>query len=124
LHLLKEASAVIFGGTRDWHLGDHLPGAAPRSGLDLAELDEDVAANAERYETTIAGNEAAHKGAGHWGVPLMVFDGEPFFSQDRFEVLKWRMTRKGLTRRSRRVGRLARHLWTPIQQKRVMRGKH
>jgi 2-hydroxychromene-2-carboxylate isomerase len=67
LHLLKEVSAVIFGGTRDWHLGDHLAGAVARSGLDLAELDKDIAANAERYETTIAGNEAAHKGAGHWG---------------------------------------------------------
>lgn len=38
LELLKEVSAVIFGGIRDWHLGDHLAGAVARCGLDLAEL--------------------------------------------------------------------------------------
>ena len=98
--LLKEVSAVIFGGTRDWHLGDHLARAVARSGLDLAELDRAIEANTERYEATIAGNEAAQKSAGHWGVPLMVFDGEPFFGQDRFEILKWRMAQKGLKRRA------------------------
>ena len=64
------------------------------------QLDGTIEANAERYEATIAGNEAAQKAAGHWGVPLMVFDGEPIFGQDRFEVLKWRMALKGLTRRA------------------------
>ena len=42
LQLLKEVSALIFGGTRDWHLGDHLAGAVARSGLDLAELDRAI----------------------------------------------------------------------------------
>lgn len=100
LELLREVSAVIFGGRRDWHLGDHLAHAVARSGLDLAELDQAIAANADRYEATIAGNEAAQKRAGHWGVPLMVFEGEPFFGQDRFETLKWRMAQKGLERRT------------------------
>ena len=27
------------------------------------------------------------------------FEGEPFFGQDRFDVLKWRMEQKGLARR-------------------------
>jgi 2-hydroxychromene-2-carboxylate isomerase len=44
-------------------------------------------------------NEAAQKRAGHWGVPLMVFESEPFFGQDRFDVLKWRMSQRGLTKR-------------------------
>lgn len=70
-----------------------------RSGLDPAELDRAIEANAERYEATIAGNETAQKGAGHWGVPLMVFNGEPLFGQDRFEALKWRMAQNGLKRR-------------------------
>lgn len=100
LALLKEVSAVIFGGTRDWHLGDHLARAVARSGLDLAELDRAIEANADRYEDAIAGNEAAQKIAGHWGVPLMVFEGEPFFGQDRFETFKWRMAQKGLKRRA------------------------
>jgi len=99
LELLKEVSAVIFGGTRDWHLGDHLARAVARSGLDLAQLDRAIETDADRCEATIADNEAAQN-AGHWGVPLMVFEGEPFFGQDRFETLKWRMTQKGLKRRA------------------------
>jgi 2-hydroxychromene-2-carboxylate isomerase len=96
---LREISAVIWGGTANWHQGDHLARASERAGLDLAELDSDIAADAGRYEAVIVENEAAQKKAGHWGVPLMVLDGEPFFGQDRIEVLKWRMATKGLTRR-------------------------
>jgi 2-hydroxychromene-2-carboxylate isomerase len=33
-------------------------------------------------------------------VPLMVFNGEPFFGQDRFETLKWRMAQNGVRRRA------------------------
>ncbi|HKN09976.1 MAG TPA: DsbA family protein [Pseudomonadota bacterium] len=99
LPFLAEVSRVIFGGVRDWHLGDHLARAAQCAGLDLAELHREIARDPDRYEARIAENEAAQKQAGHWGVPLMVFNGEPFFGQDRFDVLKWRMERNGLTRR-------------------------
>jgi len=99
LPLLREVSAVIFGGTFDWHRADHLAKAAARAGLDLAELDRDAETNKERYEAVIAANEAAQKQAGHWGVPLMAFENEPFFGQDRFEALKWRMAQKGLQKR-------------------------
>ena len=34
----------------------------------------------------------------HWGVPTMVFQGEPFFGQDKIELLLWRMQQKGLER--------------------------
>jgi 2-hydroxychromene-2-carboxylate isomerase len=100
LQLLKEVSATIFGGTLDWHLGDHLAKAVARAGLDLAELDRDIGTNGERYEAIIAENEAAQKRAGHWGVPLMAFENKPFFGQDRFEALRWRMAQKGLKRRA------------------------
>ena len=30
------------------------------------------------------------------GVPTLVFEGEPFFGQDRIEMAKWRMEQKGL----------------------------
>ena len=99
LAFLREISGVIWGGTVDWHQGDHLARATGRAGLDLAELDRDIANNADRYEAAIVENEAAQKRAGHWGVPLMVFENEPFFGQDRFDVLKWRMTQKGLLKR-------------------------
>src|SRR5262249_23430394 len=99
LPLLREVSAIIFGGTRDWHLGDRLAKAVARAGLDLAELDRDIEVNKERYEAVITENEAAQKRSGHWGVPLMVFENEPFFGQDRFDTLKWRLEQKGLKRR-------------------------
>src|ERR1700722_15706448 len=98
LRFLAEVSAVIFGGVRNWHLGDNLAGAANRAGLDLARLDSEIDHNADRYEAAIAENEAAQKNAGHWGVPLMVFKGEPFFGQDRVDLLQWRMLQNGLKR--------------------------
>lgn len=100
LEFLKEVSATIFGGTSDWHRADHLARAVARTGLDLPELDRDIEMNADRYETIIAANESAQKRAGHWGVPLMAFENEPFFGQDRFDALKWRMMQKGLKRRA------------------------
>ena len=99
LPFLAAVSAVIFGGVRDWHLGDHLARATESAGLNLAKLDSEIDRDPNRYEAAIAENEAAQKNAGHWGVPLMVFKGEPFFGQDRFDLLRWRMQRNGLTRR-------------------------
>ena len=44
----------------------------------------------------IAQNQNDLEAAGHWGVPTMVFEGEPFFGQDRIELLTWRMKQRGL----------------------------
>lgn len=99
LPFLAEVSALIFGGVRDWHKGEHLADATRRAGLDLKKLDSEIDRDSDSYEATIVENEAAQKRAGHWGVPLMVFNGEPFFGQDRFDVLRWRMQKHGLTRR-------------------------
>ncbi len=38
--------------------------------------------------------------AGHWGVPLSVLDGEPFYGQDRFDLLVWRLEQKWLRKRA------------------------
>jgi 2-hydroxychromene-2-carboxylate isomerase len=99
LPFLAAVSAVIFGGVRNWHLGDHLVTAAQRAGLNLERLDSEIARDPDRYEAVIAENEAAQRRAGHWGVPLMVFNQEPFFGQDRFDHLQWRMKQNGLRRR-------------------------
>lgn len=96
LDFIYEVSRLIFGGTRGWNEGSHLAEAAARAGLDLAELDARIEADPDRYEAVIEANEAAQKEAGHWGVPLMVFEGEPFFGQDRIDLLLWRMKQKGL----------------------------
>ena len=47
----------------------------------------------------IEANETAQTAAGHWGVPLFVFEGEPFFGQDRIDHLLWRMKQHGLKAR-------------------------
>jgi 2-hydroxychromene-2-carboxylate isomerase len=74
-------SRLIFGGVKGWNTGDHLTLAAERVGLSLSELDAKVSANAEAYDAKIRQNEADQKTSGHWGVPLMVFEGEPFWSR-------------------------------------------
>ena len=99
LPFLYEISTVIFGGVRKWNEGEHLRNAAKRAGLDMDALDAEAGQEKDRLEAVIAENEAAQKAAGHWGGPLMVFEGEPFFGQDRFSHLKWRLEQKGLKKR-------------------------
>jgi 2-hydroxychromene-2-carboxylate isomerase len=100
LAFIREVSHTIWSGTVDnWHEGDHLAEAARRAGLDLAELDAAIAADEPRYIAEIEANQVAQRAGGHYGVPLMVVDGEPFFGQDRFDQLKWRLEQQGLTRR-------------------------
>ncbi|MEZ5894180.1 MAG: DsbA family protein [Parvularculaceae bacterium] len=71
--------------------------AATAAGLDLAALDAWIADNRAAIERTISENEAEQL-LHHWGVPLMVLDGEPFFGQDRLDSLVWRMEKLGLKR--------------------------
>ncbi|GAA4039888.1 2-hydroxychromene-2-carboxylate isomerase [Parerythrobacter jejuensis] len=100
LAFAEEASKLIFSGAVDnWHEGDHLAGAAQRAGLDFAELEAEVADDAQALDAEIGANQDALEQAGHWGVPTLVFEGEPFFGQDRIEMAQWRMEQKGLTKR-------------------------
>ena len=100
LPFLKEISHTIWSGTVDnWQEGDHLAKASARAGLNLAELDRKIATTPEKYETIIQENQKAHLASGHWGVPTMAFNGEPFFGQDRLDVLLWRLKRNGLQER-------------------------
>src|SRR5450432_736488 len=95
-------SRVLWDGTvKGWNEGDHLARAADAAGFDLAAMDAAISANPDRYEEIIADNEKAHAASGHWGVPTFMFENEPFFGQDRIELLIWWMESKGLTRRSR-----------------------
>lgn len=90
-------SRVLWDGTvKGWHEGDHLAKAAASAGFDLAAMDAAIAADPDRYEQA-AGNERDHAASGHWGVPTFVFENEPFFGQDRIDLLIWRMESKGLT---------------------------
>jgi 2-hydroxychromene-2-carboxylate isomerase len=88
------------GSVAGWDQGDHLAKAANAAGFDLAAMDAAITADPDRYERIIAGNEQDHAASGHWGVPTFAFENEPFFGQDRIDLLIWRMESKGLMRRS------------------------
>jgi 2-hydroxychromene-2-carboxylate isomerase len=97
LPFIEGVSRLIWSGeVEGWHQGDHLARASERAGLDLAELDARIEADPEHFEAVIAKNQDDHRAAGHWGVPTMVFEGEPFFGQDRISHLVWRLEQHGL----------------------------
>ena len=101
LPFVAEVSRLIFGGqVQGWHEGTHLADATRRAGLDLASMDAALAADPASYDAAIAQNQQDLETAGHWGVPTMVFQGEPFFGQDRLDLLVWRMEQHGLRRRA------------------------
>jgi 2-hydroxychromene-2-carboxylate isomerase len=63
-------------------------------------MDAVIEAEADRLDAAIAQSEADQRLGGHYGVPLMVYAGEPFFGQDRFDQLVWRMRQQGMERRT------------------------
>ncbi len=100
LALLRSVSHTIWSGEVDgWHEGDHLARAVASAGGDLAEMDAAITAEADRLDAAIKANEADQRAGGHYGVPLMVYNGEPFFGQDRYDQLVWRMQQQGMARR-------------------------
>ncbi|MXO95491.1 2-hydroxychromene-2-carboxylate isomerase [Erythrobacter aquimaris] len=94
-----EAGRLIWGGQENWHEGGHLDRALEAAGLGVEEIIAEVQGDAKTLDAEIAANQEALEAAGHWGVPTLVFDGEPFFGQDRIEMVKWRMEQKGLEKR-------------------------
>jgi 2-hydroxychromene-2-carboxylate isomerase len=99
LPFLDQVSRLIFGGTVGWNEGTLLADAASRAGCDLHEMDQTIAREQARLDGVIAENQNELAKAGHWGVPTMVFRGEPFFGQDRLELLVWRLRQHGLAER-------------------------
>lgn len=100
LEFQDQVMRVLWDGKTDnWHQGQHIPKALARAGLDPQGLKRAVELEPERYDALIEKNQKMQKQAGHTGVPLFVFQGEPFFGQDRIELLAWRMKQVGLTER-------------------------
>ena len=102
LRFFDEVSRIIWGGAvRSWHEGDHLADAAARAGLDLAEMDRRIEADPDGYDAELQDNYEALRAAGHWGVPTFVVESaegkpEPFFGQDRIDLLIWRLEQLGV----------------------------
>jgi len=88
------------GRTDNWHEGMHLSAAVKRAGLNPAALKRAIDLDPDRYDEEIRSNQTAQASAGHNGVPLFVFQGEPFFGQDRLDMLIWRMKSCGLAERT------------------------
>lgn len=86
----------IWGGVPDWHQDDALRETLGAADLDFDALMSWAAENGETLQKNIKRNEAVQL-EHHWGVPLMVLDGEPFFGQDRIAALVWRLEKLGLS---------------------------
>ena len=97
LKFSREVSSLLWdGGVSGWDQDNHLAEAAARAGLDLSELENAILADPEAYEARLAETDGVLRAAGHWGVHVMAFEGEPFFGQDRFDMLVWRLKQRGL----------------------------
>lgn len=94
------AAALWSPDTPDWTAAGVLEAVAQSAGLDLGALERRIAERPDYYENEVVANDAAERSAGHWGVPVMVFENEPFFGQDRIDQLVWRMRQRGLRPRN------------------------
>lgn len=97
LDFARAAARAIWTGVENWHEGPHLKEAAEEAGLEFAKLEYWAGRNAARIAEVVSANEAEQLKY-HWGVPLMVLDGEAFFGQDRLDALIWRLDGLGLKR--------------------------
>ncbi|MBT3660226.1 MAG: 2-hydroxychromene-2-carboxylate isomerase [Rhodospirillaceae bacterium] len=92
LIFLNHVMRLIWNGRIDgWDQGQHLADAVTDAGFDFQELSLGQEAEAVRLDAVIAANAEDLIAAGHWGVPTAVYKGEPFFGQDRLELLEWRI---------------------------------
>ncbi|MGH1373320.1 MAG: 2-hydroxychromene-2-carboxylate isomerase [Cellvibrionaceae bacterium] len=94
IDLALAVSHLIWGGTKNWDQGDQLAQAVASAGLDLRELDAAIAK--DDCLSDIEANQKMLDDSGHWGVPTMVIDNEPFYGQDRVDTLRWHLDQLGL----------------------------
>ena len=78
LEFAQCVSRSIWGGTDNWHEDDVLAQTLRSADLDLATLQDWVSHSGTAISETIADNEAEQLNH-HWGVPLMLLDGETIF---------------------------------------------
>jgi len=100
LAFLNAISALIWSGSVDnWHEGDHIAEATRKAGLDPTEIATVVDSEADRLHQIIEANQIDQRKAGHYGVPMIAFNGEAFFGQDRYDQFRWRLDQQGLKAR-------------------------
>jgi 2-hydroxychromene-2-carboxylate isomerase len=96
---VNQVSTLIWGDHAD-HWPDYVKERFNRiDGLDYDEAIKFIQENPDKIDAVWQENAKFATQSGHGGVPLMVFNGEPFFGQDRFYQFYSRLRRNGLTRR-------------------------
>jgi 2-hydroxychromene-2-carboxylate isomerase len=93
-------SPLIWGARApigEWPL--HVEQAVNSIGMDYKAVIKDIQANPEKYDAVWQENQVDFQMTGQGGVPTMSYNGEPFFGQDRFDQLFWRLRQEGLTAR-------------------------
>ena len=101
MEFLDQVARLLWDGKTDnWDQGQHLANVIGRAGLDADGMMHQVTTDFAKIDTQIFANQDLQAAAGHGGVPLMVFKNEPFFGQDRIDLLLWRLKQHGLTERT------------------------
>lgn len=69
-------------------------------GMDYDKAIKYIQKNPEKVDQCWIDNAEGMARTGHGGVPLMVYQDEPFFGGDRFDQFLWRLKQNGLTKRT------------------------
>jgi 2-hydroxychromene-2-carboxylate isomerase len=99
LEYVNAVSPLIWGARvppGEWP--NHVEAAVNSIGMDYDATIKDIQKNPEKYDAVWMQNQEEQMMTGHGGVPNMSFRGEPFFGQDRFDHLVWRLNQNGLTK--------------------------
>ena len=98
---IAQISPIIWGN-RVAHWPAHVKERFTRiDGLDYDKAIEFIRKNTDEVDAVWLENAAIQAQSGHGGVPLMIFQGEPFFGGDRFNHFFWRLRQSGLTMRKK-----------------------
>lgn len=98
---IDEVSNALWGESiENWHLPENFGPIVAKAGLNLEKLEAQLQDNEDRLDAQIAEHQDELEASGHWGVPTLVFDNEPFFGQDRIDMAVWRMKQNGLKERA------------------------
>jgi len=98
LDYVMAVSPLIWGARApicEWPL--HVRDAMIEAGFDYDAMIADIQANPQKYDDIWIQNSVDHQATGQGGVPTASFNGEPFFGQDRFNQVFWRLRENGLT---------------------------
>jgi 2-hydroxychromene-2-carboxylate isomerase len=101
LEFLLYTGTLVWGGTgKSAYWPEDIPAAFEKAtGLNYDDTIKDIQANPDKYDAVWQKQQLNFYATGHAGVPNMSFNGEPFFGQDRFDYLFYRLRQNGLTMR-------------------------